>query len=113
MLNLGFIFVSLFSIPVLGVPVTRREVLASIIVAMGVLLGVSPKLFPSPNSDAFVSDVHEPWFNAWYFISAFAFGVVVQALQAVYQERAFRYVSDRNRGGAFACRVEFVSNCLS
>eukprot|EP00042_Codosiga_hollandica_P040679 m.353425 g.353425 ORF g.353425 m.353425 type:complete len:426 (-) comp55923_c0_seq3:1360-2637(-) len=86
--NLGFVFVFIFSVPILRLKISMREAIASLIITGGVLLGTSPAIHDMVTGAS--SEDHEPWFNSWYFVISYVLAILFQALQSVYQERAFR-----------------------
>jgi drug/metabolite transporter (DMT)-like permease len=99
--NLTFVFVFIFSVPVLGLRISKREALASLIIILGVLLGMYPAIHDiavgvSDDDDTGASGSgegaheHPSWFNSWYFILLFIAAVMFQALGFVYQDRALR-----------------------
>jgi drug/metabolite transporter (DMT)-like permease len=88
--NVQSFFVFFFSIPILGLSISKRELLASFVIFGGVLVGMIPTFERMSEGNTTLDASQKPWFNAWYFISAYVVAIILQALQFVYQERAFR-----------------------
>ena len=96
--NLTFVFVFIFSVPILGLKISKREAFASLIIVLGVLVGMIPALegiITGTDDDGGddgddATDLRPPWFNSWYFICLFILAVLFQALGFVYQDRALR-----------------------
>eukprot|EP00042_Codosiga_hollandica_P040677 m.353540 g.353540 ORF g.353540 m.353540 type:complete len:425 (-) comp55923_c0_seq11:1297-2571(-) len=90
LVNLGFVFVYIFSVPILKFKISRREIFAAIIITCGVIIGSYPALEKLSNGEADYEEEHPDWYNSWYFILAYIVAIAFQSLQFVYQDRALR-----------------------
>jgi hypothetical protein len=87
--NAWFVFVFILSVPMMNLRISKREVLASLVIVGGILLGSYESLKDLSGSGLAASGV-QSWFNAWYFILIFIISIFFQALNSVCQEKVFR-----------------------
>jgi drug/metabolite transporter (DMT)-like permease len=88
--NLGFVFVYMFSVPILKLRISRWEFLSSVVIVAGVVVGLIPSMRSLADHDSTSNGTHPSWYNAWYFVFVFVLSYVFQALISVFQERALR-----------------------
>jgi hypothetical protein len=92
--SLIFVFVYIFSVIILKLHISMREVVASLVILIGVFIGFVPALRTMVTTDSIAPDSdgtgHPSWFNSWYFVSGFVLALMLQGLFAVCQERVLR-----------------------
>ena len=81
-INIPAVFV--FGYFLTSLVITKREFVSSIIILLGIIVGIIPSFINKASSD------HPPWYNSWYFIITFLASATLQSLEYVYQKRVFQ-----------------------
>jgi hypothetical protein len=88
--NLDFALVYLFSVLIMKIPWTRRQVAATVIILFGVGLGCYPVFETIINHRADWEESRVPWYDNWEFVCAGIASCVFLSLHRVLQERSLQ-----------------------